>query len=143
MVKTTRYTAVYERRKLGSLARCPVSSQQHTHLIRREESFESREEFIRWVRKNGDHTSNYLFVIIDVTLDEKYDTFNGTVSIEIENPKYYAMIHRRNEGWGQNHYAEHNFLPPFDYQEFVPHGYPNRVVKLGGQIIEDTSASTF
>lgn len=142
MVKRLKISEVWERTKLGKMALRNDAAQQHLHLVKRSETFSKREDFIHWVHENGNHSNGYLLVMIEISVDEKYDPYNDMTSIEISKPAYYAMIHRKGEGWGQNRYGEHNFLPEFDWHNHVPKGYPVRIVKFDGNIVEETSPSS-
>jgi hypothetical protein len=140
MVKRTKVIQVWERKKLGSKAVTPDRAKEYlkdyTQLTTTGVS--KREEFIEWVRKNGCHSYGYLYVAVEVVIDEDYDPHgSGLTSIDISSPQYYAMIHRQHGGWGENKYGEHNYLPDFSWAAFVPKGYPDRIVKYDGTICEE------
>ena len=143
MVKRIKFTEAWVRKKLGSKARSAEDAQSYLKdFDKLSDTFAKREDFIDYVKRKGNHSYGYLYVVAEISIDEAYDPHNsGMVSIEISKPQYYAMIYRPGIGWGENRYGEHNFLPPFDWQACVPSGYPCRIVKYGHDIVEEVDPS--
>ena len=137
MAKRLVISEFWERTKLGKLATHPSNAESHLHLVKRAEKFNKLNEFIKWVDVNGDHSKGYLLRIVKIDIDEKYDPNSGMVCITISQPEYSARIHRKGEGWGNNNYGKYNYLPDFDWHEYVPIGYPIRIVKFNGKIVEE------
>ena len=135
-----KYGSVWERRKLGATARDAATSETITErtLVKRDDI--DPNEFIQWVQNYGNHSYVYILRIVEVVIDEQYDPASGMVKISIGSPTYRSVVHRKDESWGINRYGNYNFLPDFDWKEYVPKGYPKRRVYFNDNQVEEVDS---
>lgn len=92
---------IWERKKLGASAPS-VTTTDCVLLYDRTVGFQ---DFCKWVDQYGVHYSCYIHCTIEV--DESYDKTTGMAEILIKQPIYRCRVHRKREGWGENHYGSH------------------------------------
>lgn len=135
-----KFGTVWERRKLGATARDAVTSETITErtLVKRDDI--DPNAFSDWVKNYGDHSYVYVLRIVEVTIDEQYDLASGMVKISISPPTYRSLVHRKDEGWGLNRYGNYNFLPDFNWKDYIPKGHSKRRVYYNGTQVEEVDS---